>query len=637
MDERRVGSTISPEQRRLVTKRLLTDLRALETMLDNGMIESDVRRIGAEQELCLIGKGSRPVGVALDILDAVGDSHFTTELGKFNLEINLDPQIFGGDCLSRMEAQLTALLSKGRAAAARCGADLVMTGILPTIRKSDLGLDNMTPMPRYYALNDAVSQLRGGDHTISIKGIDELLIRHDNIMLESCNTSFQTHFQVGANEFANLYNVAQVVAAPVLAAATNSPLLFGRRLWSETRIALFQQAIDTRSASPHMRVSTPRVSFGREWVHHSVTELYKDDITRFKLLIGTELDEDPLELLEKGETPRLNALCLHNGTVYRWNRPCYGVTDGKPHLRIENRYLPSGPTPVDEMANAAFWFGLITALASAHADVTRVMEFDEALNNFVAAARLGLGAELTWLEGRKAPVRDLIRAELLPAARDGLVRKSLASGDIDRYLGIIEERVERNATGSHWMLSSLAAMKDRGTQGERLSALTAALARHQWDGTPVARWEPAQLDDAGGWKHNYVQVEQMMTTDLFTVHQDDPVDLVASLMHWRKIRHVPVEDDRNRLVGLVSYRTLLKLVAAGELDGQDAPAAVSDIMKRDPVTVEPEVSTLDAIAIMRNHRIGCLPVVKNGQLVGIITERDFMNIASRLLEARLAE
>ena len=299
--------------------------------------------------------------------------------------------------------------------------------------------------------------------------------------------------------------------------------------------------------------------------------------------------------------------CLHNGTVYRWNRPCYGVTEGKPHLRIENRYLPSGPTPVDEMANAAFWFGLITALASAHADVTRVMEFDETLNNFVAAAR------------------------------DGLTRKNIASGDVDRYLGIIDERVERNATGSHWMLSSLAAMKDQGTQGERLSALTAAMARHQWDGTPVARWEPAQLDDAGGWKHNYVQVEQMMTTDLFTVHQDDPVDLVASLMHWRKIRHVPVEDDQNRLAGLVSYRTLLQLVAAGELDAHDKPAAVSDIMKRDPVTVEPEVSTLDAIAIMRNHRIGCLPVVTHGQLVGIITERDFMNIASRLLEARLAE
>ena len=637
MGERRIDPVTSAERRRAATKQLLTDLRALELMLERGLIESGVRRIGAEQELCLVGQGFRPAGVVLDVLAAVDDDHFTTELGKFNLEINLDPQVFGGDCLSRLEAQLCELLGKTRAAAARCGAEVVMTGILPTIRKSDLTLAQMTPMRRYRTLSDAVNELRGGEYEISISGADELLIRHDSIMLEACNTSFQTHFQVAGEEFADLYNIAQVVAAPVLAAAVNSPLLFGRRLWSETRIALFQQAIDTRTSMSHTRVSLPRVSFGTQWVRRSVTELYQDDVTRFKLLVGGDVETDPFAAIEQGEAPALKALCLHNGTVYRWNRACYGVTEGKPHLRIENRYLPAGPTAVDEVANAAFWFGSLAAMRARQADVTREMVFEDASNNFWAAARLGLGAEVVWLGGRRRPVRDLICEELLPAARDGLADAGVARADIDRFLGIVQERVERDRTGAQWMLDSLTAMKGQGTQGERLSALTAAMTARQRADVPVARWEPAHLDEAGGWKHNYLQVEQMMTTDLFTVHGDDPVDLVASLMHWQTIRHVPVEDSRHHLVGLVSYRTLIRLIAAGKLAGEEPPAAVSDVMTRDPVTIEPGASTLEAISTMRRRRIGCLPVVSDGELVGIVTERDFMNIAGRLLEAKLAE
>ncbi len=628
---------ISGQDLRLFLKRVLNDLRALETMIDQGMIESGVRRVGAEQELFLVGEGWRPAGLAVEVLEAIDDPHFTTELARFNLEANLDPVTFGGDCLSRIEKQLKELLSMARRAAEQCGADVALCGILPTLRKSDLGLENMTPIPRYFALNRAMNRLRGGAYEFHIKGMDELLVQHDSVMLESCNTSFQIHFQAAAEEFAHLYNIAQAVAAPVLAACTNSPLLFGRRLWRETRIALFQQAVDTRSSSQHLRERQPRVSFGRDWVRESVTELFQEDIARFKILLGGQAEEDPFEKLEHGEIPRLRALCLHNGTVYRWNRPCYGITDGKPHLRIENRYLPSGPTVLDEVSNAALWFGLVSAFARDIEDVKKHLDFEDAGANFTAAARNGLGSEMVWFDKKECATRDLLLSELIPMARSGLERGNVEAADIDRYLGIVEERVKKKITGSQWVHASLNAMKGKGTEGERMSAVTASAVRQEKIGRPVSEWDLAELGDSGGWKHHFLKVEQFMTTDLFTVHEDEPVDLVASLMDWEKIRHVPVEDNDHRLVGLVSYRSLIHLMAQGGLEHRPDPMAVREVMKRDLLTVDPDATTLHAIALMKKHRIGSLPVVKDGRLIGIVTERDFMDIASELLEEKLRE
>jgi CBS domain-containing protein len=618
-------------------RNLLDDLRALEIMLEEGLIESGVRRIGAEQEMFLVGPGYRPAPLVMEMLQVLRDSHFTTELAQFNLETNMEPLSFGGKCLSEMEARISALVDKARAAAAELGAEIALVGILPTLRKSDLGLENMAPVPRYFALNQAMNRLRGGAYEFQIKGIDELIVKHDSVMVESCNTSFQVHFQVGAKEFAKLYNIAQAVAGPVLSAATNSPLLFGRRLWRETRIALFQQAVDTRSSSHHLRERQPRVSFGRSWVRESVIELFQEDIARFKILIGGDLDEDPFALLRQGKVPQLKALRLHNGTVYRWNRPCYGITDGKPHLRIENRYIPSGPTIRDEVANGALWFGLVCALSREIEDVTRLIEFEQAHSNFTAAARNGLASELVWLEGKEVPARDLLLDELIPLARTGLQGGGIAGEDIDLYLGVIEERVRTKQTGSQWFHLSLAAMKGKGTEAERLSALTASLVRQQKEGKPVSTWKLASLDEAGGWKEHYMKVEQFMSTDLFTVQEDEPIDLVASLMDWEKIRHVPVEDHEHRLVGLVSYRSLIHLLAQGELWKRGAPIPVSDVMKRELITVAPETSTQEAILLMKERGIGSLPVVKDGRLIGIVTERDFMDIASELLEEKLME
>jgi len=624
------------EELRLFMKRLLADVRAMERMLDEGLIESGVRRIGAEQELFLVDRTWRPAPMASEVLRTVDDPHFTTELARFNLEFNMDPLLFGGSCLRTMEHRMEELLGRVRLAARRLGGEVVMTGILPTLTKSDLSLENMTPNPRYLALNDAMTRLRGGEYAFQIKGMDELSFHHDTIMAEACNTSFQVHFQVGPQEFARVYNMAQAAAGPVLAAAANSPLLFGKRLWWETRIALFQQSIDTRRSAPHLRDQTPRVSFGRSWVQSSALEIFREDIARFRPLLSADVDEDPLAVLDAGGVPRLRALQLHNGTVYRWNRVCYGVSDeGKAHLRIENRTLPAGPTILDEVANAAFWFGLVSGMMTRYEDITGQMTFEDAHTNFFAAAQHGLNAQLTWVGGKLEPARELILKTLLPLAREGLGASRIDRSDIDRYLGVIEERVEANRTAAQWLLGSFTSLGRHGPLGERLSALTGAMVRRQEEGTPVHRWEPARLAEGGGWKQNFLFVEQYMHTDLITVTEDEPVDLVAQIMEWNHVRYILVENDANELAGIVSQRALARLAGSTSAAALGVPLPVGEVMRPDPVTVSPETPTLDAIDIMRRHRIGCLPVVKDGHLVGLVTQDQFMEIAGRLLEEKL--
>ncbi|MEE8147324.1 MAG: CBS domain-containing protein [Longimicrobiales bacterium] len=623
------------EASRVFTKALLTDLQALERMLSEGMIESGVNRFGCEQEMFLVDHAWRPAPVAMEVLERLGsDGPFTTELALFNLEVNVEPGLVEGACFSWLEGRISELLRQVREAAAEEQAEVCLSGILPTLAKSDLSLDNISPKDRYYALNDALTRLHGGPYRLRIEGTDELHIEHDSVMLEACNTSCQVHLQVSSDDFAHMYNIAQAVTAPVLAASVNSPLLFGKRLWAETRIALFQQSLDTRSAGVHLRELIPRVRFGSRWLAESVTELFQEDIADFRVLLAQEIEQDPFDCLDAGQIPRLDALQLHNSTVYRWNRPCYGISDGKPHLRIECRALPAGPTVRDEVANAAFWIGLVMGAAKQYGDITERLDFDDAKSNFLAASRHGLSAGLTWVDGCTVAAPELILDTLLPLAREGLEDR-VDSADVDLYLGVIADRVEGRATGSSWLLRSLAQMKDQGTRAERLSALTAATVRLQWGETPVHQWEPAQLSEAGGWKQNYMKVEQYMTTQLFTVHEDELIEMVAFLMDRNRIRHVPVEDGEHRLVGLVSYRSIVRMASEGEHSEVRSNLPVRMIMKDARLTVSPETPTLEAIDLMRQHQVSCLPVVKDDKLVGLVTETDFMPIAYQLLEDKL--
>lgn len=621
----------SGQLRRFITH-LLRDINALEHMLDTGLIESGVHRIGAEQELFLVDAAWHPAPRALDILERIDDPHYTTELGLFNLEINLDPLVFEGDCLSQLEGQLNRSLATVRAAAHQCEAEVVLSGILPTLRKSDLALTNMTPKPRYRELNTILTQLRGGDYEFQLKGADELSLKHDSVMLEAGCTSFQVHYQVEPAEFPQCYNITQAMTAPLLAAAANSPLLFGRRLWRETRIPLFQQSVDTRRASTHLRERAPRVSFGQQWVDHSILDLIQEDLARFRVLIGTPSREDSLRLLEQGGLPELQALRLHTGTVYRWNRGCFGIGGGKAHIRIENRVLPAGPSVVDEVANAAFFLGLLRGGQQTYGDIAQKMSFHNAEINFLAAAQRGLEAQFTWLDGQVVLARDLIRQDLLPLARHGLRTAGLNPADIERYLGVIEQRVTVGLTGSSWLLRSLADMRETDTQAARLSALTAATARRQWTGSPVHEWPLAQIEE--GWSENVhaLRIEECMTTDLFTVHPNEPIDLVAKLMDWKRIRHIPVEDDQGKLVGLISCFEVLRHCTPSLQQVESEPIPVGAIMQSKPLTLPPETPLAEAVARMQQEKSASLLVAKDERLIGIVTEHDILTLTARLLE-----
>jgi CBS domain-containing protein/gamma-glutamyl:cysteine ligase YbdK (ATP-grasp superfamily) len=636
MGEQNVEQEKAESDLHAFTKALLNDLHALEQMLDAGSFESGVSRIGAEQEMFLVDRYMRPAPVAERVLEQANDARLTTEIARFNLEANLTPQDFSSDCLSRMERELEEVLQLTRAAARTCNADVLLTGILPTLEISDLRLDNLAPMPRYHAMNTALSRLCGGTFPIHIKGLDELHHTHDNVMMESCNTSFQVHLQTSPAEFVAAYNLAQAVTAPVLAAAVNSPLLLGKRLWQETRLALFQHSIEGRSQAQKTREAPKRVTFGKDWLKGSVLEIFQEDIARFRVILTTQLEEDSLEALARGMMPRLVALRLHNGTVWRWNRPCYGVAGGRAHLRIENRALPAGPTVVDEISNAAFFLGLMRSLDEEYGAIDERLSFDDAKANFFHAARFGLQAQFTWIDGKSYPATTLILEHLLPLARQGLKRQQVASEDIDRYLGTLEERVRSGQTGAQWTLRSLAALDGQGPCDVRQRTLVAAMLGRQQTNEPAHRWSLIESSETEDWRASYRTIGHFMSTDLFTVRPDDLADLAASVMSWQHVKHVPVEDDEGRLVGLISHRDLLRLLARGAHTKNGEHVTVRSIMKTDPVTVTPDTRTLEAIERMRQTGVGCLLVVnRENHLIGIVTAYDFLQVSAKLFEAYL--
>ncbi len=636
MGDHNVSSEYDEEQLRTFTLAVLNDLQALEKMLDNGDFENNVRRIGAEQEMFLVDSAMHPAPLVTEILKTARDGRLTTEIGKFNLEANLTPRDFAGDCLRLMEDEVNEVIDVVRKAAAKNHASVVLAGILPTIQVSDLCHENMTPNPRYEEIDRVVTRLHGENRIIQIKGLDELQITLQDTFTEFCNTSFQVHLQVGIDEFVRHYNWAQAIAGPVLACAVNSPILLSHRLWHETRVALFQLSTDTRSLTHKERDQMPRVNFGDRWVDDSIIEVLREDAARFRILLTQAVEENSLHVVEQGAIPQLSAWRLHNGTIWRWNRACYGVINGRPGLRIEARYLPAGPSVLDEMANTAFFLGLMMELPREFGDVRKHMSFDEAKSNFFNAARYGLDGQIRGLDGKSRRVARLILEELLPRAQRGLDMAGIDADDSQRLLDVIKQRVRAEKTGSTWMLNSYNSMDASTKPNVRFRTITAAMKKYQEGGAPMHEWDLAQMPEKSEWIDNFKTVEQFMAVDLFTVRPEDVIDLAASLMHWRHVRHIPVEDDSARLIGLVSARDLVELIATGQASSADH-LIVRDIMTTDITTVTPETSTLDALNMLRDQNIGCLPVIKDGRLVGMVTAYDFLTVSTKLLEERLNE
>lgn len=595
---------------------LLKDIEALEMMIDSEMIEKSPIRIGAEQEFCLVDDQFNPSNNALGVLKDINDDHFTTEIGSYNLELNLDPLELKDNCFSELEKTLKDYLDKAKTIADTNKAKILLTGILPTLRLKHVNSNYMTPIQRYYVINDAIKESRKQDFYIHIKGVDEINLKHKSVMLEGCNTSFQMHLQINPDNFVENYNWSQAVSGPILSVCSNSPLLFGKELWSETRIALFTQSVDTRANSFFLNEKQSRVSFGNKWATGSITDIFKDNVSRFRSLVSSEFSLDSVEILNNNQTPKLKALNLHNGTVYLWNRPCYGVSDeGKPHLRIENRYIPSGPTIKDQIANMVFWVGVMLGKPKKYDRIHERMNFKDAKSNFFNAARYGTCAQFYW-DGKHIPCKELILNELLPIAYKGLYSAGITPKDAEYYLTIIENRIKAQ-NGSEWIVKSYRNLLKSIKPFEASQVLVSQMYLKQEKGFPVSTWRDLKYSEINNRKSKLI-VKHKMTSNILSVDENDSIELVIHIMKWKNIHHMPVIKGNKKLVGLLTW-TDIEEVLNNEEKQQDS---VSEIMKTELHTITQYQSLKTGKEKMSKHQINCLPVVKKNQLLGIITTSD---------------
>lgn len=598
--------------------RLIEDVATLEAMLQESAFEQKIQRIGAEQELALLNPDCDPAFLGPQILETMTDPHFTTEIGRFNLEINLDPFPLSPDCLGLMQQHLVELLRTGRETARALDARILLCGIMPTLTYQHLQRDAMTPNPRYYALSDAIHAMRGRDFEVFLTGVDDMITAMDSLVFESCNTSFQTHLQIPTEEFTERYNWAQMISGPMLAVCANSPLLFGRELWSETRIALFQQAVETRTSANQLRNQQPRVFFGNRWIQHSIAELFKDNIARFPVILTKEVPDSSMAQFLSGQAPSLAALRLHNSTVYNWNRPCYGILDGQAHLRIECRYIPSGPTALDEMANFALWLGLMQGMPEKYKGFHRRVSFRSAKDNFMRAARIGINAMMDWFGEAVSPTR-LFEKELLPAAREGLSRSGINDQDADRLLGVVAQRIHKRQTGARWQIRNFRKLQDRFGSAVALTELTKMMYEHQQTEQPAHEWPDMEWGSTYIFDCERCPVGKMMITDVYTVQEEEPLCLVKSIMEWKNIRHLPVENAEGDLTGLVTATNLSEFENSGE-GWEQQP--IKNFMVRELLTVA-EDAPLDTMKdLMIQHGVGSVLVVHGRKLTGIVTKTD---------------
>ncbi len=480
---------ISGEDRRKYRDKVRRSLDVFARMLRERLFESNPSQVGVEIELNLVDEHGAPSMRNADVLAAIADPAWATELGQFNLEINVPPRRLEGDALGDLEQEIRASLNAADAKARGTGSRLVMVGILPTLAEHDVREGTLSANARYRVLNEQIFAARGEDMRIAVDGAEQLLTHADSITPEAACTSVQLHVQVSPDTFASYWNAAQAIAGAQVALAANSPFLFGRQLWHETRITLFEQATDTRPDELKEQGVRPRVWFGERWIT-SVFDLFEENIRYFPALLPICDDEDPLAALERGSCPQLAEMSLHNGTIYRWNRPVYAAVGGTPHLRVENRVLPAGPSVADVMANAAFYYGLVRALAEAQRPVWTQMSFAAAAENLHEAARHGLDAQLYWPGLGEAPAAELILRRLLPLARQGLARWGVNPVHADRLLGIIEQRCLTGQTGAAWQTATVASLTQRTGTGrpEALRVMTQRYIEHMHTNEPVHTW-----------------------------------------------------------------------------------------------------------------------------------------------------
>jgi gamma-glutamyl:cysteine ligase YbdK (ATP-grasp superfamily) len=479
---------ITGEDRRMYRAKLALSLDVFARMLHERLFETETALVGQEIELNLVDDTGNPSMQNASVLAEIADPAWAVEIGQFNLEINVPPRQLLGDAIADLENEIRGSLNAGDAKARGLGSRLVMIGILPTLAKSDLHEGTLSASERFRVLNEQIFAARGEDMRIEIDGPEQILTHADSITPEAACTSVQLHVQVSPDAFASYWNAAQAIAGVQVALAANSPFLFGRQLWHETRITLFEQATDTRPDELKRQGVRPRVWFGERWIT-SVFDLFEENIQFFPALLPICEQEDPLGVLDSGDCPQLAEMSLHNGTIYRWNRPVYAVVDGVPHLRVENRVLPAGASVADVMANAAFYYGLVRVLAESERPIWTQLSFTTAAENLHEAARNGMGARLYWPDLGEAQVAELVLRRLLPLAHEGLRRWGMATAHADRLLGIIEQRCLSGRTGADWQIATVARLTEQGaSRPEALRQMTQLYIEHMHANEPVHTW-----------------------------------------------------------------------------------------------------------------------------------------------------
>ncbi|MFF4959325.1 glutamate-cysteine ligase family protein [Streptomyces sp. NPDC001222] len=494
MGEKVVAGAFDLSDRQRYRDKLRQCLTGLARLLEEERFDRPKNLMGLEIELNLAGPDGMPRMMNAEVLERIASRDFQTELAMFNLEVNIAPHRLDDRVFDRLAEELRTSLAYAHRKANEVDAGIVMIGILPTLDRDDLVSSNLSAVDRYTLLNDQIVAARGEDFTLDIDGVERLVCTSRSIAPEAACTSVQLHLQVTPARFADVWNAAQAVAAAQIAVGANSPFLFGRELWRESRPPLFQQSTDTRPPELQAQGVRPRTWFGERWIT-SAYELFEENLRYFPALLPICDPEDPLRVLDEGGTPKLAELVLHNGTVYRWNRPVYGIADGVPHLRVENRVLPAGPTVVDVIANAAFYYGVVRALAEDARPVWARLPFEAAAANFDNACRYGIDARLKWpRRGRYGGIAeveavDLVRDELLPLAEAGLDAWGVEPADRDLYLGVIEERCRLRTNGAAWQSATFHRALEQGLDRDAaLAATTRRYGQLMHLGEPVHTW-----------------------------------------------------------------------------------------------------------------------------------------------------
>jgi len=475
----------------LFRQRLEENLQALGEMLQRPGFGEGPGSLGAELEMYIIDDDGLPLYANQEILEDADDPTLTLELNRYNLEINLPPFALSDSAFSSTEQVIVESVQRLGKVAAAHGGRVVPIGILPTLRETDFGSHCVTDRRRYHALVKQLIKRRGDRFQIDINGDDPLKLAMRDITLEGANTSFQVHYRVSPADYVDTFNAIQLMTPLALALAANSPGLFGHSLWHETRIPLFKQSIDTRHVDPYSWKEPARVNFGQGWARRDAAELFREVVRIYPPLLPLLNDRTAAQEIAAGEIPSLAELRLHQSTVWLWNRPIYDDLAGG-HLRIEMRALPAGPTAIDMVANAAFLIGAAEGIRPELAQLLPAIPFRNAEYNFYRAAQSGLDAQLVWPEAdqsgyREQAITDVI-AGMLPVARSGLLAIGLQPAEIDRYLGVIEERLETRQSGAVWQQKKLKQLKRRMPAKRALHELLENFVGLSAQNLPVARW-----------------------------------------------------------------------------------------------------------------------------------------------------